>query len=73
MSSVSTVFGHTPFERPIVEKGKIGLDTGACVTGVLTALCLQESRKRFLQTGASGGITDVPEPTTGKSTRPRRL
>jgi serine/threonine protein phosphatase 1 len=69
----TVIFGHTPFERPIVERGKIGLDTGACVTGVLTALCLQSARKRFLQTGPSGGITDVPEPTSGKNARPRRL
>ncbi len=32
------VFGHTPFEAPLVQQRKIGVDTGACVTGMLTAL-----------------------------------
>jgi len=38
------VFGHTRQERPLVEKEKIGLDTGAVYGGPLTALLLPEKR-----------------------------
>jgi serine/threonine protein phosphatase 1 len=69
----TVVFGHTPFESPLVEPGKIGLDTGACVTGVLTAICLENTRRRFLQTGPRGGIFDAPNPADGPTPRPRRL
>lgn len=68
----TVVFGHTPFEKPLVELGKIGIDTGACATGVLTALCIDGERRRFLQTGPTRKIFDVPAPSS-KAQRPRRL
>ena len=46
------VHGHTPEERPSLGKGRIGIDTGAYATGVLTALKLQGEDRAFLQTGA---------------------
>jgi serine/threonine protein phosphatase 1 len=46
------VHGHTPGERPALAKGRIGIDTGAYATGVLTALKLQGENRAFLQTGA---------------------
>jgi serine/threonine protein phosphatase 1 len=67
------VFGHTPFEAPLVEAHKIGVDTGACVTGVLTALAIKNGERRFLQTGAPDRIWPVPEPISGKGDVPRRL
>jgi serine/threonine protein phosphatase 1 len=32
------VFGHTPFSEPYIREGKIGIDTGACMGGVLTCV-----------------------------------
>jgi serine/threonine protein phosphatase 1 len=46
------VHGHTPVEQPAVARGRIGIDTGAYATGVLTALKLQGQERSFLQTGA---------------------
>lgn len=66
------VFGHTPFERPLVEDDKIGIDTGACATGVLTALSLWNDTRRFIQTGEAGAF-DVPPPISKSADRPRRL
>lgn len=34
----TVVFGHTPFETPLVAAGKIGIDTGAAYGNVLTAV-----------------------------------
>ncbi|MCA9771946.1 MAG: metallophosphoesterase [Myxococcales bacterium] len=34
------VFGHTPFPEPLVHDDKIGIDTGACYGGKLTAVRL---------------------------------
>lgn len=40
------VFGHTPFEEPLVEDNKIGIDTGAVYGNKLT--CLQLPEERFI-------------------------
>jgi serine/threonine protein phosphatase 1 len=45
------VHGHTPNAEPEVTSGRIGIDTGAYITGVLTALVLEGASRRFLQTG----------------------
>lgn len=66
------VFGHTPFEMPLVEGDKVGIDTGACATGVLTALALFNDTRRFLQTG-DRAAWPVPEPILLDADRPRRL
>ena len=44
------VHGHTIAELPDVHKNRIGIDTGAYATGVLTALGLEGERQWFLQT-----------------------
>lgn len=44
------VFGHTVFEAPLVDEWRIGIDTGAYATGVLTAAVLEGDEVRFLQT-----------------------
>ena len=55
------VFGHTPYREPLVQPRKIGLDTGACVTGRLTALALQDGERRFLQTGNPDRVWALPD------------
>ncbi len=44
------VHGHTPGNEPVMRPNRIGIDTGACFTGRLTALRLEGSDRRFLQT-----------------------
>jgi len=46
------VHGHTIAEEPQVKANRIGIDTGAYATGVLTALVLEGNERRFLQTAA---------------------
>lgn len=37
-SDITVVHGHTPSERPVFAHGRIGIDTGAYMTGTLTVL-----------------------------------
>ena len=48
------VHGHTVEAEPVVRVNRIGIDTGACWTGRLTCLVLEEGRYRFLNTAARG-------------------
>jgi serine/threonine protein phosphatase 1 len=48
------VHGHTVESRPVIRRNRIGIDTGACWTGCLTCLVLEEGSQRFLQTGQPG-------------------
>jgi serine/threonine protein phosphatase 1 len=43
------VHGHTPAEQPFVDGRRIGVDTGAYATGVLSAVRLADSDQRFIQ------------------------
>ncbi len=43
------VHGHTPTDAPVVRANRIGVDTGACYGGPLTALVLEGGERRFLQ------------------------
>lgn len=43
------VHGHTPASAPQVRANRIGIDTGACYGGRLTALVLDGDGRRFLQ------------------------
>ncbi len=45
------VYGHTPVEAPEVRPNRIGIDTGAVYGGVLTALVLEGTERRFLFAG----------------------
>ena len=40
----TVVFGHTPFELPLVTEDKIGIDTGAVYGNLLTAVVLPEMK-----------------------------
>jgi len=44
------VHGHTPTETPDIRPNRIGIDTGAYMTGTLTALVLEGRSRRFLST-----------------------
>jgi serine/threonine protein phosphatase 1 len=44
------VHGHSPTGKPEVRSNRIGIDTRAFKTGVLTALCLDGTGRRFLNT-----------------------
>jgi serine/threonine protein phosphatase 1 len=44
------VHGHTPERQHVVRANRIGIDTGAYMTGVLTALVLEGREQRFLST-----------------------
>ncbi len=43
------VHGHSPSEQPFADSRRIGVDTGAYATGVLSAVCLADSEHRFIQ------------------------
>jgi serine/threonine protein phosphatase 1 len=44
------VHGHSIRREPEIRENRIGIDTGACFTGRLTALVLEGSERRFLAT-----------------------
>lgn len=44
------VHGHTPTETPDIRPNRIGIDTGAYMTGKLTALILEDKSRQFLWT-----------------------
>lgn len=48
------VHGHSVADAPVERPNRIGIDTGAYATGVLTALVLEGVTRRFLQTAADG-------------------
>ena len=47
------VHGHTPGEEPFLGSSRIGIDTGAYATGVLTAVRLFGEEREFLQSKAA--------------------
>jgi serine/threonine protein phosphatase 1 len=49
---LTVVHGHTPVEAPETLRGRIGIDTGAYATGILTAVKLKDRERSFLRTGA---------------------
>lgn len=46
------VHGHTPNDQIEVLPNRINVDTGAYATGVLSAVVLEERRRRFIQVGS---------------------
>jgi serine/threonine protein phosphatase 1 len=44
------VHGHTPVREPVVKHNRIGIDTGAYMSGKLTALLLEGRERTFLAT-----------------------
>lgn len=50
------VHGHTPVDQPEVRPNRIGVDTGAFASGVLTAVVLEGESRRFICTGAPAWV-----------------
>ncbi|MDR3508123.1 MAG: metallophosphoesterase family protein [Caulobacteraceae bacterium] len=46
------VHGHTPTEKPFIGRTRIGIDTGAYATGLLSSVKLTGEQHAFLQTSA---------------------
>lgn len=42
------IHGHTPNEGPDIQQYRLGIDTGAYATGVLTAVALENAQRRFI-------------------------
>ena len=47
---VTVVHGHTIASKPQIRHNRIGIDTGAYASGVLTCLVLDGSKQNFLHT-----------------------
>jgi serine/threonine protein phosphatase 1 len=50
------VHGHTPMEEPQILRHRLGVDTGAYATGVLTAVRLQGDSRSLIQARARGPV-----------------
>jgi len=50
------IHGHTIFRAPQVRTNRIGIDTGAYISGTLTAVALEGREHRFLATAESGSL-----------------
>lgn len=46
----TVIHGHHPMKKPLDAGWRIGVDTGACWSGVLTAVVLEDDKRRFLST-----------------------
>ncbi len=46
----TVVHGHHPTKKPVDAGWRIGIDTGACWSGVLTAVCLDGAKRKFIST-----------------------
>ena len=52
------VHGHSPSHEPELRANRIGIDTGACYGGPLTALVLEGTGRPFLHASACVGLSD---------------
>jgi serine/threonine protein phosphatase 1 len=50
------VHGHTIYSKPELRTNRIGIDTGAFASGRLTALVLEGTGRRFIQTRVKQGV-----------------
>jgi serine/threonine protein phosphatase 1 len=60
------VHGHTPTEVVVSDARRIGIDTGAYATGVLTGLRLDGAGREILQARATGQATSLSRRTLAK-------
>ena len=62
------IFGHYELDEPLVTRTKIGLDTGAWRTGILTAL--QVETREIIQVGRSRSELGAPAPSALETSLP---
>jgi serine/threonine protein phosphatase 1 len=55
------VHGHTPTEEPHMGRWRIGVDTGAYATGVLTAVRLRGAERAFVRSRTRSAATREPD------------
>lgn len=55
------VHGHTIYDKPEIRDNRIGIDTGAFASGHLTALVLEGTARRFIQTRIKKGAVSTRE------------
>lgn len=55
VEAYKVVHGHTITPAPDIKNFRIGIDTGAYYTGVLTAICIDGADVSFVDTGRNGG------------------
>lgn len=55
------VHGHTIYQRPQIRSNRIGIDTGAFNTGRLTALVLEGTARRIIETKVKKGVVRTLE------------
>ena len=53
------VHGHTIYAKPELRENRIGIDTGAFRTGVLTALVLEGGQRRTIQAAEADGRIEI--------------
>jgi serine/threonine protein phosphatase 1 len=53
------VHGHTIYPKPELRENRIGIDTGAFASGRLTALVLEGTGRRFIQTRVKRGVVST--------------
>ena len=56
------VHGHTVTETPDIRRNRIGIDTGAYSSGILTCLILEADQRYFLATERSGRASTMTQP-----------
>ena len=58
---VTVVHGHTISEQPVIRDHRIGIDTGAYATGILTAIGLEGDQRWLIEAceGAEGIVTSI--------------
>ena len=55
------VHGHTPRHEPTVKHNRIGIDTGAYETGVLTALGLEGETRWLIEAREQDGAIQIAQ------------
>lgn len=61
------VHGHTVSDQPVMRHNRIGIDTGAYASGILTALMIEGAETQILQTVGAGAAESLRSSLDGSS------